>query len=401
MTDFQNSEKMQVNDSDDEISVLDLLILLVKHRKLILGFPLIVAMVAAGYALYLPSIYTASAKLLPPQQGQSSGAALLAQLGGLGGVLNAAVGRSSAETFIAMLKSRVVIDNLIQRFDLASTPEEKKHLSSVRADLAGRTNIQNGKDGLISVEVDDTDPKRAADLANAYVDELMKLTNVMAVTEASLRRLFYEKQFEQAKTQLADAEVAARQALQTGGLIKVDDQGITMMQSTSRLRAQITFKEVQLSAMRAFAAEGNPELRRGQEEVASMRRELAKMEQPGPALPEKVDATGKKSDALRLLREVKYREALYDLMARQYEMSKVDEARDSASLIQVLETAIEPDRKSKPRRTIIVIASGLVAMLLSILFVILRETLAKAASDPRRAQQMQALKAMLSWKRSR
>jgi len=400
MTESSQLAELATESNGDEISILDLLIVLVQERRILILVPLIVAIISVGYTLLMPSIYTAETKLMPPQQAQSGSAAILSQLGGLGG-LAGAVARGPGDLYVAMLRSRIVADNLIQRFGLATTPEEMKFMSSIRRDLAGRTNILIGKDGLISIEVDDADPKRAADIANAYVDELVKLTGVMAITEASQKRLFFEKQFEQASAKLAEAEIAARQALQNGGLVKVDDQGITMVQSSARLRAQITFKEVQISAMRAFAAAGNPDLQRSQQEIESMKRELAKLESPEflDKVKEKDSGGQKATNSLRLLREVKYREAIYELLARQFEMSKIDEAKEG-TVVQVLDKAIEPDRKSKPKRTLIVITSTVVAFILAMLFVIARDSLIKAARDPARADRIRTLEGIFRWRRA-
>src|SRR5258706_239199 len=219
--------------------------------------------------------------------------------------------------------------------------------------MEGRTTISSGRDGIIIVEVDDKDPKRAAELSNAYVDELTKLTRVVAVTEASQRRLFFEHQLVQAKDNLTAAEVAARQGLQKGGLAQVDAQGRSMIEVTARLRAQVSVKEVQIGAMRTFAAEGNPELQRAQQELEALRRELSRVEGSAP-----IAAGGRPGEAgnagldnLGRLRGVKYYEFLYELLAKQYELAKIDEAKD-ATVIQVMDRAIEPDRRSKPVRTL-------------------------------------------------
>src|SRR6266571_8569295 len=197
--------------ADDEVSLLDLLIVLAKHKRLVLGLPLVVAIAAAIVSLLLPNIYTGTTRILPPQQSASAATALLNQLGGAAGVLTGATGgalglRNPNDLYVGMLKSRTVADNLIARFDLAKVYDENR-LSDARKYLQKQTTIVAGRDGIITIEVDDRDPKRAAELTNAYVDELMKLTKVLAVTEASQRRLFFERQLLQAKDNLTAAEV--------------------------------------------------------------------------------------------------------------------------------------------------------------------------------------------------
>src|SRR5438309_77290 len=388
----ENSQETSASQSspvDGEGSLLDLLIVLAKHKRVVLGIPFVAAIAAAMVTLFLPNIYTGTTKLLPPQQSASVASALLNQLGGaFGGLLGAAGGaalgvRNPNDLYVGMLKSRTVADNLISRFELGKVYDEDR-LSDVRKRLEKETTIGAGRDGIITIEVDDKDPTRAADLANAYVDELKKLTKVLAVTEASQRRLFFEQQLLQAKDNLTAAEITARQELQKGGIAQVDAQGRSMIEVTARLRAQVSVKEVQLGAMRAFATEGNPEVQRTQQELEALRRELGRIEgssQSGPA--GKADSAGGTGlDSLGRLRNVKYYEFLYELLAKQYELAKIDEAKD-AVVIQVVDVAIPPDRKSKPLRALIVVLVGLTVGFVMILWVLIKEWTERAPPQER------------------
>src|SRR5436190_9201459 len=363
--------------ADDEVSLLDLLIVLAKHKRIVLGVPLVVAIAAAIISLLMPNIYTGTTRILPPQQSASAASALLNQLGGAFGGIGAAGGalgiRNPNDLYVGMLKSRTVADNLISRFELGKVYDENR-LSDARKHLEKKTTIVAGRDGIITIEVDDKERKRAAELANAYVDELMKLTKILAVTEASQRRLFFERQLVQAKDNLTTAEIEARQGLQKGGLAQVDAQGRSMIEVTARLRAQISVKEVQIGSMRTFAAEGNPELQRTQQELEALKRELGRVEGSSPvATVGKGEASsGSGLDNLGRLRDVKYYEFLYELLAKQYELAKIDEAKD-ATVIQVMDRAIEPDRKSRPVRALIVVASAVAALFAVLLWVYVRE----------------------------
>jgi tyrosine-protein kinase Etk/Wzc len=388
---------------EHENDLLDLAIVLAKHKRLVLGAPLVAAVVAAIISLLLPSIYTGSTRILPPQQSASAASALLSQLsgavaGGLAGAAGSALGiKSPNDLYVGMLKSRTVADNLIARFDLNKLYGSELQ-SNTRKTLEGKTTVVAGRDGIITIEVDDKDPKRAADLANAYVDELLKLTKVLAVTEASQRRLFFERQLLQAKDNLTAAEITARQGLQKGGIAQVDAQGRSMIEVTARLRAQISVKEVQIGSMRTFAAEGNPELQRTQQELEALRRELGRVEGSSPMAiggREKLDNSGLSN--LSRLRDVKYYEFLYELLAKQYELARIDEAKD-ATIVQVMDKAIEPDRKSKPRRTLIVLVSTLLTLIGSVLWAFIREAAIRAKTDPGKALQLDTLRNHLRWK---
>ena len=215
----------------------------------------------------------------------------------------------------------------------------------------------------------------------------MKLTQVLAVTEASQRRLFFERQLGQAKESLAKAEAAARGAMQSGGLMQVEGQGRTLVETTARLRGQITVKEVQIGAMRSFATDRNPDMRMAQQELDTLKYELARLEGAGSSGQAKEGAdrsngkAGSGIDSVRLLRDMKYQETVYDLLAKQFELSKIDEAKES-TVVQVLDKAIEPDQKSKPKRLMIVLLSTLAALFIGVIGAFVREALVKAKADP-------------------
>jgi uncharacterized protein involved in exopolysaccharide biosynthesis len=387
---------------DDEISLLDLLIVLAKHKRVVLGVPFVAAIVSTIVSLLFPNYYTGTTRILPPQQSASAASALLNQLGGalggLAGVAGGAIGgRNPSDLYVGMLKSRTVADNLVARFDLDKVYEQDLQ-SRTRSALQSNTAIVAGRDGIITIDVDDKDPRRAADLANAYVEELMKLTKVLAVTEASQRRLFFENQLLQAKDNLTGAEIAARQGLQKGGLAQVDAQGRSMIDVTARLRAQISAKEVQLGAMRTFAAEGNPELQRTQQELEVLRQELARVEGSSPIATLGKGNSSKNTglDNLSRLRDVKYYEFLYELLAKQYELAKIDEAKD-ATVVQVMDKAIVPDRKSKPTRSLIILLSTAAALFLSIAWTLVSEIASRLRAIPAHASRLDLLRRYMRW----
>jgi tyrosine-protein kinase Etk/Wzc len=346
--------------NDDEISLLEMLQVLWERKWLLIGSTLGAGVLAAGITLLMPNYYTATARILPPQQNSSSASALLGQLGGLAAAAGGSIGgiRNPNDLYVGMLKSRTVADQLIEKFDLQKYFEQKYRMTT-QTQLASVSRISAGKEGIIAIAVELKDPKLAADVANAYVEELVRLTGVLAVTEASQRRLFFERQLSKARDNLAAAESAAREALSKGGLAMVEGQGRSLVEGSARLRAQITVKEVQIGAMRSFAADSNPDLQLVQRELASLRSELARAEGAGSAgvIPK---SNAGASDNVRLLRELRYQEALQELLVRQTEAARLDEARDM-SMIQVLDAAVVPDNKSSPNRLFFVFSASLCA----------------------------------------
>ncbi len=383
------------------INLIDFLILFAERKRLLIVFPALVAITAAALSLLIPNTYKGSTKILPPQQAQSSAAAFLSQLGGVAGAAAGAAGvKNPNDTYLGMLRSRTVADNLLKRFDLKKV-YDKEYNDAARGELEGNTGISSGKDGLILIEVEDEDPQRAAEIANAYTEELQKLTKVLAVTEASQRRLFFERQLEMSKNNLANAEVTLRDTLGTRGVISVDSESRAIVETVSRMRAQIAAKEVQLGAMRAFVTSSNQEYKRAEQELASMRVELAKLENGRPAVdglaPEGDKQAGLQN--IKLLRDLKYHQMLYELLAKQYEVARLDEAKDAA-LIQVLDKAVAPERKFKPKRAFLVMAAGLVALFGVIAWILLLDAKARVLGDPVNAQRAALLRLALRGKNS-
>lgn len=385
---------------DEELGLFDLLLVLAKFRKMIISLTLGFALLATVIVFLLPKTYTGNATILPPQQSQSATLSQLSgQLGMLAGLAGASLGgKKNSDLYIGMLKSRHVADKLVERFKLAQVYDEKL-MTETRRCLEDATRVTSGKEGIISIEVDDRDPARAAALANAYVEELQALTQSLAVTEASRRRLFFENQLKLTREALSKAELALKQTQETTGLMQPEAQAEAIISGIAKLKAQITAKEVEISAIQTFATGRNPELLIARSELASMKAQLAKAEKANAADGGVLVPTGNIPSAgleyLRRLREVKYQEGVFELMAKQFEAAKIDEAKDHA-LIQQLDMAEVPERKSAPRRLLIIALSALLGAMLAILAALLRETLERAGQNPQQAERMRQLRKMVS-----
>jgi tyrosine-protein kinase Etk/Wzc len=380
--------------------VLDLMIVVAKHKKIVISLVLFSAVGSIIVSLLLPNIYVGTAKVLPPQQNQSSAAMVLGQLGGLAGLAGGSIGlKNPNDLYVGMLKSRTIADGIIERFSLQNL-YRKDTLVETRDRLADKSSITAGKDGLITIEYEDEDAERAAAVANAYVEGLESLTRALALTEAAQRRLFFEQQLKTAKEDLTEAEVALKLTQEKTGLIKLDDQGRAIIEAVASLRGHIAAKEVELRAMRAFATEQNSDYVRVQQQLLALRGELLKLEKARISgdgdilLP-----TGKVPEAgleyLRKFRDVKYNETIFELLAKQFEMAKIDEAKD-AGVVQVVDKAIAPDRKSKPKRAIIVVISTLVGSFLAVLWAFVRESKERASQNPFFAERWSLLRRYLS-----
>ena len=376
---------------EDEIDLLDLLIALARRKRLIAGATVGSAVLATVISFLIPNRYTATTKVLPPQQAQSSGAMLMTQLAGSGlGPLAAVAGKDLGlknpnDIYIGMLKSRTVEDALIGQFELSRVYREKK-ISDTRKELEKASDIVSSKEGLIEISVEDKSPQRAAALANSYVEQLRKLTQHLAVSEASQRRLFFEQQVEQAKSDLATAELALKNTEQKTGMIHLDAQARAVIEAVGTLRAQIAASEVELQGMRSFATDQNPDVILRERQVAAWREQLASLEQhQATSDGDPILSTGKMPATLleykTRFREAKYRETIFELMAKQFEAAKLDEAKEAA-IIQVVDPAVEPDRRSSPRRSLIVLIALLFGMFGSVMYALMSEAAVRMRRDP-------------------
>lgn len=375
-----------VQDQDDEISLLDLLQTIVDNLRLLILGPLAVGVTALGISFLIPPTYTAKTQFLPPQQQQSAAASLLSSLGSLGGLAGAVGGiKNPADQFLAYMKSVTIQDSLIERFKLLDRYEVKTKLDA-RLELKDNVRATSGKDGLISIEVDDKDPKFAADLANAHVEELGKLLGKLATTEAQQRRLFFEKQLTLAKDKMIQSEIALKATGVSGSVLKASPA--SAVAAVAGLQAAVTSQEVKLGAMRGYLAESAPDFKQAMSELSNLRAQLAKQEKDSPSTAGKASTEG---DYITKYREFKYHETLFELFAKQFELAKVDEAREGA-VIQVLDAALAPERKSKPKMAIIAIFATLAASFAILLFVFVRQAIANAGQDSESAKKMAKLK---------
>ena len=394
-----DSDQRTTGDEAPGMRALDVLIFLARHRRLLALAPLAAAIGAAAISLMLPNMYTGVTKILSPQQNQSSAVFLLSQLGNIAGPAGGQLAiKNPNELYVGMLKSRTVADNLVARFGLKDL-YERETLQDTRRELEQRTTISHGRDGIITISFEDRDRKRAADVANGYVEELYKLTQTLAVTEAGQRRLFLEKQLKLTREGLVDAELALKKTQETTGFIKLDEQSRAIIEAVASLRAQIAAKEVEAGAMRLFATERNPGYLRVQQEIVGLRSELARLEKTNRSGGGDIFVpTGRVPEAgleyLRSLREVKYHESIFELLAKQYEIARIDEARDGA-IVQVLDRAVEPDRKSGPRRARIVIVIAILGFLAALLWALLRDAHERAKHHPEQSRKMNTLRDLL------
>jgi uncharacterized protein involved in exopolysaccharide biosynthesis len=372
-------------DDDRRIDLLDLLLPLVRGWKLLAGGCVGAAVLAFAITFLIPKTYTSRTVILPPQQQQSVAASAIAQLGALSGVAGAAAGiKSPADQYVALLQSTTVADRLIDEFALLKVYDEELWFDA-REELADNVRITLGKkDGLISIEVDDVDPQRAAMMANRYVDELRRMASQLALTEAQQRRVFFEAQLKQTRDRLSAAQQSLQASGFNSGALKIDAK--VAAEGYARLRAEATAMEVRLQTLRRSLADSAPEVQQALSTLVALRGQLGKLE-------ESTD-TGIGPDYIGKFREFKYQETLFELFARQYELARVDESREG-TLVQVVDMAQIAERKSKPKRMLITFASSLIALVLLSAWLLVLDAWRRASRHPDTSAKLKDLRAAL------
>ncbi|EFC90801.1 lipopolysaccharide biosynthesis protein [Dethiosulfovibrio peptidovorans DSM 11002] len=416
---------------EDEIDLLDLLLVLARRKWFIIKTTFIFAVLAIAYALLATPIYRAETQVIPPQSGSGAMAAL-AQMGvpdfaaGMLGVT------TPSDTLVAIVKSRPVLDKVIDKFGLmdrepepgplpveaikegintlkekllpskesASEEEKPKFRSDIRRGLANATSATaDTKSGIITISVSDTSPDLAAEIANEYVAQLQELMQSLAFSQASQQRLFLEDQVKDAQYNLLQAERNLSEYQIRTGILDVGEQTSAVMEGLIKLRAEVTAKEVELRSTQTFATANNPKVKRLQSELASLKEQLKRMEaSTGSTMPSDIsikDLPDAGLEYLRLMRDMKFNETLYGMLLKQYESARISEAQEP-SVVQVLAQAEPPERRSKPKRKLIVVLATVLGGFIGVFGAFLKEFAANAQSDPERSAKMTELKKHLS-----
>jgi len=376
----------------DESVFLAAMVAFARRKWFIVWMTVGFALAACAISFILPAEYTATALILPPQQGSSLSSAF-GDLGSLGSLASLAMGsKSLTDMYVSMLKSESVEDAVIQKYGLLKE-YHKKYYYDARKKLEGHTTIDGSKkDGMIRLSFEDHNPARAAEIANGYVEILRTLSQHLAITEAAQRRVIFEQQLAKTKDDLAASEEALKQTELTTGFVQIDAQARALIGSAANLRAQIVAKEVQIEAMKAYAGVGNPDLQEQETELAGLRAQFNQLTgstgvSPDDLFLSKGNVPEAELKYARKLRDVKYNEAIFEVLAKQLEMAKIDEAREGGFL-QVVNPATTPERKSFPKRMWITLGAGAFGLSLALMIALLQLKMEKIRENPVQSGQL-------------
>jgi tyrosine-protein kinase Etk/Wzc len=384
---------------EDGIDFLEWAITLGQEKKTILQIAGSFTLVGILTSLLMTPVYTAKTIIIPPQAqaagGMSAALASMGSLAGLGGAIGVGglIGKSPDETFLAFMRSESVQNGVIKSLDLQGRYEQKSMLAT-REQLKSNVKLTSDKKaGLITIEVEDKDPEFAAKLANQYVEEFRNIIDRLAVTDAQQRRLFFEHQIKKVQQALLTAELAFREAREKSGMQVTAVLAETGMKASAEMHSQIAAKEVQLQAMGRFTTDQNPDTQRTASEIGALRAQLNKFERGSGHS----NASPLQKEAINAYRDVKVQEAVLEVLIKHYEVARVDEAKEGA-LVQQVDVATPPEKRSKPKRTLIVLISALSGVLFSLLFVLIRSSIGQKALTQEKAEQIQKLKNVWAWR---
>ena len=381
---------------EDEINLIDLFLVVLRRKKMIFLIVFAAIVLSVVCSLLKPDIYTATARLLPPQQPTPGLSGLLLQGGGPLGDLAGSFfgGKSSSELYVGILESRSVADKIINKFDLKKLYEQES-LEKTYKLLAKTTNITvSRKTQIISISVDDPDPKRAADMANTYVEALDRINRTVNITEGHRKRVFLEERLKKVKEDVVRAEVSLKTFQEKHKLVAIDEQAKAAIEGAATIKGEIIAAQTELEVLKQFGTERQNEAVMLRSKIKELQNQLNKIEVGNPNneikdfnIPFK-DFPALGMQLARLMREAKIQEEVFKLITTQHELAKIEEAKD-VNTIQVLDRAVAPDTRSSPRRRLIVMLSTVAAFILAILLAFFMEYIGHLRTkDPQRYQTM-------------
>jgi uncharacterized protein involved in exopolysaccharide biosynthesis len=396
----QNNLPNQSNDDYDyEINLLDLFIVLLKHKKLILSITIIVAILSVVISLIITPIYEAKTTLMPPQGTESSLSSAFAQKAA------AAIGvglpiKNPSEIYVDLIKSNFVVDRIIKEFNLKSL-YKAKNMDIARKDVLKNLDVNvDPKTGIITIGYKDKNPIRSANIANAFVKTLSDFNNHLAITKAAIDRKFFENELKKAYFNLLKAEKNVEAFQKKTGVIELTEQTKAAIGSIANLKAQIAIKEAQIASMGTYATSANPDYQKAQAALSSLGSQLNALESANSSSA--ITPVGKVPSIYgtyaNVMGELGFRKAVYEMLSKLYEESAIKEAK-GASLIQVIDKATPPEIKISPKRAIIVIVSTFAAFFISIFIAFFKEFIERASADESNKDRIKLIKQYASFKK--
>ena len=389
------------------LSLLDLMLVLARRKSMIIKITMLFAVGSIIASLLMTKLYVGSARILNPVEKSSAMSLLEQQAGSVAGLFFA--GSEKGNVYVSMLQSRNVRDRVLDRFapknwrELAG-PGKEMGMGDLVSEHIGTLTVTAEKDNTLLVSVEYTDQGKVADIANAYVDEMEKLANEFAMTEATKRLNYFEGELANARMSLTRTEQLFREYQEKTGVYMGEAQLTANIQNRINMRAQVAAKEIQLRSLLAYATRQNPEVVKLEKEISGLKEEIKRLEDdPGTGDP--LNPLGgmpaARFEYLEKYRDWKFQEVLYNTLLRLYETARLDQSY-SPVVIQVLDRAEMPEYRSKPKRKMIVVLATFLGFFLAVFLAFVAEAWKRAAEDPEQAEKVEEFRGhVMFWRRSR
>jgi len=394
--------ELKKQEQEQEVNLLELVTLFLKRKMFIVGGTLAFVVVIEVCCLVMSPVFDTAATLMPPQQSSAASALILGQLGGAAAGMLSSMGATTTtgDLYVGLVKINPILDPIIDRFKLIELYDKDTREETRKKILDDILNpVNDTVSGIVSITVSDIDPQRGANIANAFVEELTKVFDRVSNTDGGKRRIFFEKELRKAHEALADAEVALQGFSENTGVIKMDDQSSAVIQGIAALKAQIAAQEVQLRVMKSYATISNPDLKKAEEQLGGLQDQLKKLEEKeekfsaNPIMPTgQIPELG--TEYIRILREFKFRQDLWDILVKQYEAARLDEARE-ALVVQVIGQATPSDKKVRPSLGLIGIVAFVMGLFLFTLAGFAQEYVERVGENPKNELGLQSFKRFL------
>lgn len=366
-----NSESKE----EERINLYTYLTVLVKYRRFIFFNFIFVCLTVALFSLFLPNWYRAKTTLLPPEKdslGIGLTGSFLGEFSALGG-LSLPMTATPSDVFAAILKSRAVVEPVIKEENLVKVYKVNKMTDALR-EFHSHLYVKVEAEGIISIEFEDKDGKRAARVANLLVEELDRVNQETGTSKAKNARIFIEERLNQTLGNLKAAEDSLQSFQEKNRAIVLDEQMKASVQAAAELKAQLISTQIEMNVLSKNMSPNHPQIQQMRSRIKEIRRQLEILESgPQDSLSREVlgvpfsQAPALSLELVRLTRELEIQEALFELLTQQYEQYKIEETKDTPT-VQVLDKASPPENKSRPKRVRLVLIAGIVSLVLSVFF---------------------------------
>lgn len=354
-------------------------------RALLVRMACLAFVVGAIVALLIPKMYTSQTRIMPPEMSGPSSAMLAAltqratnndMLGGL--ALSMLGGRNNGALFVDLLQSSSVSGKLVARFGLMSVYHKRYSVDAAKM-LARRTRIlEDKKSGVLTISVRDTDPVRARDMNQAYLDELNVVVSRTSRSPAHQERVFIEKRLVEVQQKLYQAQAALSDFSSSHTAIDLKEQARATVEAEAKAQGELVAAQSELDSLEQFYGDNNVRVRAAEARIASLKHELEKMGGSPAPLPAVTDANVDAAPPFvplrqvprlavpyaNLYREVQVQETVYNLLTQQYELARIQEAKD-VPVVNVIDAPGIPEKRSFPPRTLFTLIFVAVALILT------------------------------------